>query len=234
MSFGEKLAARELRVRSDLASKKKPSDDYTPSMVDFYLYLQGKPCSDPACAHAFDANKDLFQREVIEALLLVNCDYSSIMAVFELPARVLDIYREMFFDMDNAFRTKLDRISYASTYKPREGAKNMKLSAINMGPECILYTYGALIPSASAQRDLMQKIFMSSAYKAMTMHFNGIETNASKQSTEFAKIMMKAFETLEKFAPQEAATSSEMHQYLLSSMDELITTSEQVNDEDIV
>ena len=90
------------------------------------------------------------------------------------------------------------------------------------------------MPDGATQRLLLQKMFMSSAYKAMTMHFNSIESPAAKQSTEFAKVMMKAYEILERFAPQETATSAEMHQYLLTSMDTFTTTTEQVIDEDIV
>lgn len=238
MQFEEKLARRELRVLADLNKKKKPAEDYTEEMCQYFAYKQGADDTPPASLQAFEMRKDPFQREVLESLLLCDSTTDAIYAGIGIPPEVVHIYKHLFFDTDTAFRNRLERASYASSYSPTEKAledkKHMKLVALNMGPESIMYTYGGVLPDAAASRVLLQKLFMSAASKAMTMQFNSIESTAAKQSTEFAKLMMKAYEILEKFAPQDTTSSTEMHHYLLMSIDTLAKGAPQVSTEDIV
>lgn len=223
--------AKELQVVSDLKNKKSPSDEYTPNMLELHKHLKAS-CICEHCLTAFRIREDVIQREIVESLLLVNCPPESIEIAFQVPAKAIEVYQELFFDV-RVFQSKLDKISYIESYKDAFG-KELKLRALSLGHEFVFYTYGGLLPSAGAQRELMQRMFMSSAYKAMSMHFNSATAAASKQATEFAKLMLKTHETLEKFGPADDGTGNELHQILLSEVEEIALRHPEINQEEIV
>lgn len=176
--------------------RKAPAVNYTPAMLMWREYNEKGHCSDVAADIACHMYKDKTQSEIIQALLLSECPAEDITKVFLVPTESVNIYRELFFDT-RKFRTKLDKLSYVENYPDLFG-QELKKRALNLGYEYVLYTYGNIVPKTDGQKNLVQRMFMSTAYKAMSMNFNGITTNATKQSVEHAKVMLKAYEALEK------------------------------------
>lgn len=176
-------------VRADY-KRGKHSGRYTTAMSAFYDHLDGVPFK-PALVH-----KDGFQREIVEALLLSGADLQDITQAFGVPEQVLKDYKELFFDLTK-LDTHLDKLSYVTHYPDRFG-KELKVRALNLGPSFIYFKYANIVPTTNVQRDLVKKMFLSSAYRAMEANYTSMTTDVSKSAIEYAKLMLKAYESIEK------------------------------------
>ena len=222
---------RQLRVEEGSF----PVKDYTTAMKQYSLFLKKKTVDGfpKEYASAFKIATDDVQRDILEAVLLSGAKASDISTALGIPVEVVNIFEELFFDV-SVFQSKLDVISYLARL-PKDESKEIKTRAYNMGPEYVYYTYSGMLPSESMQKDLMRRMFMSASYKAMNMHYNSSNSSSAKSSLEFAKLMVKAFESLEKFA----SAATELNTYLtqeddFSSMLGYNNNNAHVNDEDIV
>jgi uncharacterized membrane-anchored protein YjiN (DUF445 family) len=167
--------------------------------------------------HAIKISEDEVQKEIIEAVLLSGAKSKDIADSLGLQIEVIEAFKELFFDT-KVFSSKLDVISYLARL-PKSEAKEMKTRAYNLGPEYVYYTYSGQLPTESMQKDLMRRMFMTASYKAMNMHYNAANTASSKSSLEFAKLMVKAFESLEKFASADNSAATELNTYLMQECD---------------
>jgi len=195
------MDSKSKRVISDIQKSKEPSKDYTRAMREYHKYRRGKECSKEDYSIAFDAYNDPLQKEIIEALLFGDADFEDVFSAFGLSTRSLDVYEEMFFDRTK-FRNKLDKLSYLDNY-PEKFGKEIKMRALNLGPEFIYYTYANIVPKSPKQRALVQRMFMASAYKAMAMNYNSMNSKVTKNAIDHAKLMLKAFDSLQKFSEEE-------------------------------
>lgn len=175
---------------------KTPAEDFTPAMLLYWDYLNTGECSDVDADIAFEIYSDDTQREILEALILGNCPDSDIFEAFKIPLKAIRYYKELFFDV-TWFRTHLEKISYIEQYDDPLG-RELKVRALNIGYEYILFTYANIVPRTNAQKALIQKMFMSSAYKAMNMNYASMNSATMRQAVEHGKLMLKAYETLEK------------------------------------
>lgn len=213
MLVDERLKAKETKVKSDLKKKVAPDENYTESMKLLYGYLKDATCTCLFHLQAFQIREDQVQNDIIECVLLAESKPEDIDTIFGIKKESVEIFKELFFDT-TAFTSKLEKISYVDRCTDKQ--KDLKLRAISLGPEFIFYNYGSSLPSDELQKNLMRRLYMTSAYKAMSMHYNSITSETSKQAVEYAKLTLKAFETLEKFAPKASNDSEEFNSYLLS------------------
>ena len=213
MLVDERLKAKETKVKYDLEKKVAPDENYTEPMKLLYEYLKDATC--PCFLHlqAFQIREDQVQNDIIECSLLADSKYEDIESIFGIKKETVEVFKELFFDTA-AFTSKLEKISYVNRCTDKQ--KDLKLRAISLGPEFIFYNYGSSLPSDELQKNLMRRLYMTSAYKAMSMHYNSLTSETSKQAVEYAKLTLKAFETLEKFAPKASNDSEEFNTYLLS------------------
>lgn len=204
------LRSRALRVEADAEMRNDTFEDYTESMRAYYVFLTEKTCGDRSERILFErlaANS--IQASLVEALILSRCEFKKVEEVFRLPEKALAWYKELFFDTD-MFLTDLDLISYLEEC---EEGKEMKVRAVDFGYEYILYTYGHVTPDDAMRARLLQNICASTAYKALSMNFNTMTSAAGKQAAEYAKVMVKAFETLQRI-PQESGMQGDLISYL--------------------
>lgn len=155
------------------------------------------------------------QSEILEALILSNCPPEEIYQAFRVPVEVTKWYSELFFDV-GVFRTDLDKIEYISTYKDKWG-KDLKSKAVDLGYEFVLFTFANLVPRTSAQKKLVEKLFMATAYKAMAMNYNSINSDINKQAVKHAELMIKAYDLLVKTNADEVDTTYDLTKYLAAS-----------------
>lgn len=196
------------RVRRDARRRTEPGSDYTDAMRAYMQWCRTKTCADEAGSLAFRIQGDLTQAEILEALLLSDCPPGDIVEAFGVPAKACDWYRELFFDTTK-FRTKLDKISYVENY-PDPFGKALKVRALNLGYEYVLYTYANIVPKTEGQRRLVRTMFLSAAYKAMAMNYSGLGTSLNKHAVEHAKLMLKAYEALERFSGDDAGDADNL------------------------
>jgi hypothetical protein len=195
-------------------------------MQKYYEYLlQGKRYK-PAQIH-----KDTFQREIVEALLISEAQPKDIKSAFGIPEQVLKDYSELFFDLSK-LETHLDKLSYVTNYHDRFG-KELKIRALNLGPDFIYFKYANIIPQTQAQRDLVKKMFLSSAYRAMESNYTSMTTDVSKSAIEYAKIMLKAYDSIEKLMKEDTPGDMNAIKVILTRDSELRSVLD-IAEEDIV
>lgn len=195
-----------IRVRKDARKRSAPGPDYSSAMRALYDWCRRGACEDEAAALAISIHDDRTQAEILEALLLSECPTGDIEQAFGVPAAATDIYKELFFNVGR-LRTKLEKISYVTNY-PDPFGKELKLRALNLGYEYVLYTYANIVPRTQKQRQLVKRMFMTTAYKAMAMNYSGLTSTATKAAVEHAKLMLKAFEALDRTAGDDAENDS--------------------------
>lgn len=186
------------RVRKDARRRSVPGSDYSPAMRAYYDWCRRNECDDEAAALAISIYADRTQAEILEALLISDCPARDIEEAFGVPTAAIEIYGELFFNVAR-LRTKLEKISYVTNY-PEPFGKELKLRALNLGYEYVLYTYANIVPRTGKQRQLVKRMFMSAAYKAMSMNYSGLTSTATKAAVEHAKLMLRAFEALDRTA----------------------------------
>jgi hypothetical protein len=233
MLLTSRLNHKHTVVHEDFIKSRKDFSEYTDAMKVYREFLSKHTCSSEPHLHAFLIYRDPIQKEVVESLLLADADPKDIMEVFGIPAEVILIYGELFFDT-TAFRAKLDKVSYIEQYPERFG-KDLKLRAFALGPEFVYWTYGNVIPKTDSQRALVKRMFMTSAYRAMEATFNGIDSKITKQALDWSKNMLKAYEALEKLLSQEGSTDYSLTKYILEfKVAEPVEGAEPIPEEDIV
>lgn len=195
------MDSKAKQVHADIKQNNPPSDKYTDAMVQYHAFRSTGQCDDVDCMAAFKIYKDKLQREIVESLLFGDADFTEVEAAFGVPKKALSIYEEMFFDRA-FFQNKLDRLSYLETCKDKLG-KELKLRSMNLGPEFVLYTYANIVPKTEQQRKLVQRMFMATSYKAMSINYNSMDSKVTKNALEHAKLMIKAWEALQKFSEEE-------------------------------
>lgn len=200
------------RVELDAKQRLDPEGGYTPAMLAYYSYLVDGTTSDIAERVLFTRlREDRTQANLAEALILSGCPPETVEETFRIPAKAFSWYRELFFDTDQ-FLTELDLISYLENC-PKEDGKEMKVRAVDFGYEYILYTFGHVTPNEVARTKMLQNICASTAYKALSMNYHGMTSSAGKQATEYAKIMVKVFDTLQRM-PAENSAGEDLVQFI--------------------
>jgi len=194
-----RLEKKAAQVISDVKkSLQLEGDRYTEAMLQYFYYLVPGLNNRviPLHRYVFEMRDDSLRREIIEALILSQADMESIEAVFGITREMLDIYTELFFDMNNLV-SKLDIVSYLENY-PDETGKALKIRAYNLGPEFVFFRYGNITPSSVNQGKLVKKLFLTSAYKAMEANYGSVDSVNTRAAATHASTMLKAYEAIKK------------------------------------
>ena len=221
-------------VLADIRKKVAPSDEYTEAMLAWYNYNTRKPITASLKQTAditFTIRASKKQSEILEALLLSHCPYETIEEALSVPIKVSKWYAELFFDL-SAFKTDLDRIEYLEEYDNPAG-KDLKLKAFNLGYEFVLFTYANLVPKTDSQKKLVERMFMATAYKAMHMNYNGINSSVNKQAVKHAELMIKAYELLVKTNQDDSNNNYDLVS-LLAADDALDKQMEAIKAEEVI
>ncbi len=220
------------KVLQDIQGKVRPRE-YSPAMVAWHSYKSGSGQTlTKAQRVAFAIHESPRQTEILEALLLSNCPVETICEAFDLPPESVAIYAELFFDQ-SAFLTRLDRLEYLEDY-PDPWGRDLKLRAVNLGYEYVLFTFANLVPKTPAQKKLVERMFMATAYKAMAMNYNGIRTDASKQAIRHAELMIRAYELLAKTNAEENSGNYDLVSLLAADAPEAPKEQGQPRPEDVI
>lgn len=203
------LDHRAARVVREL--KKEPPKTYTEAMLKYREHIKGGEVPDEH-AIAFAIHESPRQKEIMEALLLSSCPLPELRQALDVPESAAKIYAELFFDQ-KVFRTGLDRLEYLEDY-PDPFGKDLKVKAVNLGYEFVLFTFANLVPKTAGQKKLIEKMFMATAYKAMAMNYSGIKSEANRQAVKHAELMMKAYELLAKINADEGAGDYDLVSFL--------------------
>lgn len=190
-------------------------ENFTHAMQDYYTFLAKGTCGDIESDYAFVICKDKFKKEIVEALILAGASPEEVQSVFGIPVKSIKIYQELFYDTTK-FISYLDKLSYVENY-PSKFGRELKIRALSLGPDFIYFTYGRLTPTTNDQKKLLKRLFLTSAYKAMELNFNSVNTIASKNSVELGKLMLKSYDALTKILSDENSGTGEFVEIITSS-----------------
>lgn len=174
---------------------KERGSDYSPAMLAYRNHLLGNEV-DSDSQIAINIYNSSRQKEILEALLLSGCPLDTLQTALRVPQKAAQIYSELFFDL-SSFKTDLDRLEYLEDY-PDEWGRDLKLKAVSLGYEFVLFTFANLVPKTQVQKQLVERMFMATAYKAMAMNMNAIGSNTTRLAVRHAELMLKAYDTLVK------------------------------------
>ena len=214
----------EQKIQADINARSKPTN-YTAAMQAWHTYLTEGTFTDKQVEILAEIRSDFTQREILEALLLSNCPSEEIEKYLKIPVQTCEWYKELFFDT-NVFLTELSRIVYIETYadnRPKketssyEWAKELKLRAVNLGYEYVLYSYANVIPDSVKQQELIERMFMASSYKAMNSNYYGINSDVTKNAVKHAELMLKAHDALQKIREGNADVGQDLVAIVTSS-----------------
>jgi len=206
------MDSKAKKVADFISRDKEPDDSFTENMLQYYEHKRFARCESDPHIHAFSMYEKDLGKEIIEALILAEADPLDVQMIFEIPQEVFAIYKDLFFDMAN-FRSRLDKILYVETYEGKFG-KEIKLRALHLGADFIFFKYGNYIPKTESQRVMVKRMFMAASYRAMEANFNPIDSRITKASTEHAKIMLRAYECIEKLMAEDTGEGENMAKVL--------------------
>ena len=198
MSLTEELLQKGANIVTQMVYGRQTFDanTATTAMAEYYKFLIN-PCDssiDPEHLYVFYINAEEVKREIMESLLLSAADADEVYEVFGITPTMFSAYKELFFNVDNLV-SRLDIVEYLENYPDGLG-KALKIRAFNLGPEFVYFKYGNIVPRNETQKDLVKKMFMASAYKAMESNYSSSSTGASKAATTHASLMLKAYEVM--------------------------------------
>ena len=166
---------------------------------------------------ALSIYEDDVQSAILESLLLTEAELKTISDTFNIPLIVLHIYEKLFFDKVS-FNTKLCVLSYIDDLE--EGIhKELKRRAYSHGSDFVLYKYGNVLPDTEGQRKLLKKLFLDSAYRAMEANFAPATSASGKVALEWAKVMMKASESIERIFSNTGPTTDTLMIHLVTAQE---------------
>lgn len=214
------------KVLDDLAEKRKPQN-YTKAMLDYRMHKSGNDIPETS-EIAFAIRESPRQAEILEALLLSGCPFPEIEEAFRVPAESARIYAELFFDTA-VFRTDLDRLEYLEDY-PDAFGRDLKSKAVSLGYDFVLFTFASLIPKTPSQKKLLERMFMATAYKAMSMNYSGIKSEVNKLAVKHAELMIRAYDLLAKVNAEETPESYDLVS-LLAAQPEIVPSLKPASEE---
>lgn len=200
-------------VEADVAAGRKPGPAYTPAMRFWYAVMsEDDPELDRTGRVVLSMRRSETQREILEALILSACPEETIERALAVPKEATAWYRELFFDTA-AFLTDLDKIEYLTNYEDDFG-RELKNRAVSLGYEFVLFTYANLVPRTEVQKQLVERMFMATAYKAMSMNYSGIRTEITKNAVKHAELMLKAYEALRRYSDDDPSSGHDLTAFL--------------------
>ena len=214
------LDHRARRVLADREANRAPDDAYTDAMRAYYEYQSGQKSD--LCDIVCTIRESRLQSDILEALLLSNCPEQEIYTALAVPVQATQWYAELFFDT-KVFKTGLDKIEYLEEYSDSLG-RDLKMKAVSLGYEFVLFNYANLVPKTAAQKKLVERMFMATAYKTMAMNYNGIRSDVSKQAVKHAELMMRAYDLLVKTNADDTNSSNDLVTLLAADEKEPVAT----------
>jgi len=141
--------------------------------------------------YALDIYSDLFQKEVLEAFFLAGATNSEVAEILEIPERISDVYRHLFFDM-GVFRNRLDIISYAAHYEGDDNGygKTLKDDAVHEGLEILKVTFqpGYRINPVDAVHETISQAYALS--KAAKKH--PIDSPKAREARQWNSVLLSS------------------------------------------
>jgi hypothetical protein len=128
-------------------------------------------------------NKNKLKKGYIESSLICSNNFQDIADIIELPVELIDVYAAFYFDVVEADR--LSKIDHIEGLNDKNEAL-LKMWALSHGLEFIKWRLGYRITISPVEG--LHDLFSTCIYKSKEAMFNPSSTEASKESTKWAKL----------------------------------------------
>lgn len=198
--------------------KAAPAD---PVDASGYELFQKGQTSDPVTQYAYELHDNSEHRAILDAFLLSMLDVSRISVVLGIPEDVLARYMYFFLDLD-AFRNKLELISYASTYEGSSYGRELVRAAVTVGPSYLLWAFGDSTLDDLDTRFVIRSTMRDAYFRGLAHKGNALTTDVAKESQKWWLTAIKNAELLERIDPHTAKDAAKELQIALESHDETL------------
>lgn len=208
----ELLRSRYQQVVTDLNNEDESQlQNYTKPMSLLRKIIKDKDINGQEEQHCYNALSIFvtpYKRVLIEALLLSGATYDDIYKVFGVNIETLELYEHLLFDTSR-LKTHLDKLYYVDQL-PYGQEKELKLRALNLGPEFIFFRYANIIPKDKVAKDVMTRMFYGAAYRVMEANYNPMGSDISKEALQWSQTMIKCFEAINKITVDNKSSRDSM------------------------
>lgn len=208
-----------------------PTDDSLRNAVG--TLLLGQMTAPEEVQYAYSIYLHSYKREVLEAFLITGADAEHVNAVLSIPVDVVNVYTEMFFDVE-AFRDRLDLEAYVREYPTDHddgfGAA-LKTDALERGRHWISAKFGRdhyQVPSADALKETINQAYILSK-EAGSVPLDSVE---AKEARQWSGTMMSGIRALPEIEDAEAGARDQLKFELI--MIRRKQTQEEIDPDDIV
>ena len=151
--------------------------------------LVDKILSDQKTALLYERARNIYNSKIkksyVEACLMSTSDLSKIEELIEVPPEVLEMYRDVFFDI-----VGFDKLSLLEVIEDSDSfdERCMKIWALNQGLDFIAWRLGKVITVNPVEG--LQELFTLSTYKSKEALFSNNASESSKAATIWTKLSM--------------------------------------------
>lgn len=199
--------------------------DATDTTEGEYLKVLKDETASEDVHYAADIYADTYKSEVLEAFLLARASNADIEKILRVPGKVTAIYRHLFFDLDS-FRDELDIESYARTYDVDPFGKDLKICAITLGLEYLVYRFNRGQASEVNLVDSLRTMIETGYMLSKATRLNPLDSNAAREARQWMTAAIKGSESYIRVKPALEEYSDEF-KIALEKIDN--TTNERLN-----
>lgn len=189
----------------ELTDGEKP---LTPNEEEFVKIINKKKNIDSDVQYAYDIYLDKYKSEVIEAFILSGGDDVFIEKLLRVPSKVSAIYRSLFFRQE-VFRDELDVEAYVHTYDEDEYGKEIKLCAVTLGKEYLIFRFNKDPNSELDVSGAMKSMVEASYMLSKATKINPLNSASSKEARQWMGMALKSLETYAKIKPSTESNSDD-------------------------
>lgn len=208
----ESLRSRYQQVVAELDSNElavlKDYTSYMRVLRNIIKFKEVNSDDEQVCYDALTIFVTPYKRVLIEALLLSGAEFDDIYSVFGVKQEVLKAYTHLMFDTEK-LDTHLDKLYYVDQL-PFGPEKELKLRALNLGPEFIFFRYANIIPKDSVAKEVMSRMFYGAAYRVMEANYNPLNSDISKEALQWSQTMIKCFDAINKITVDNTSSRDNM------------------------
>lgn len=166
------------------------------------------------------------KKRYVEASLLTSAPFDEIAEVLDIPAEVIQMYADIYYDVIDLDRlSKLDLVDSCTNHEDRV----FKLWSMSQGMNFIAWRLGKRFSTSAVEG--LTDLFNDCIYKAKEAFFNPNATVSSKESTKWVKLAIEIAKLLKMWVTDSTAAKKDIELALRQVIPEFKTL-DQLDDED--
>lgn len=145
------------------------------------------------------------KKSYVEACLMASTDLEKINSLIEVPVELLQVYRDLFFDIEGFNKLSLMELIENSASVDE---KSMKIWALSQGLDFVAWRLGKAVDINPV--DGLQELFTLAVFKSKEALFSGNSSESSKAATTWTKLSMDLARILKAWVSDTEAAVSDI------------------------